>query len=88
MRTVTAVEAARNLSGLLDAVERGQSVLITRAGQSVATLEPYRLPQSSFKGAALRAALEELEAREAGTGEAEDRTEGPHGQNRSGPAQP
>lgn len=40
MREVTASEASRNFSSLLDAVEGGESVIITRSGSRVATIAP------------------------------------------------
>lgn len=42
MRTVGAGEGRRSLSRLLDAVERGQTVTITRYGRPVARIEPVR----------------------------------------------
>lgn len=40
MRTVTATEASRHFSDLLDAIERGESVTITRGNRPVAELHP------------------------------------------------
>jgi prevent-host-death family protein len=40
MRSVSIQEARQNLSKLLDAVERGESVLITRRGKPIARLVP------------------------------------------------
>ena len=40
MRTVTATHAARHLSGLLDAVARGETFTITRSGRAIAELPP------------------------------------------------
>ena len=42
MREVTAAEAKARLSSLLDAVEAGQSVVITRRGKAIAELVPRR----------------------------------------------
>lgn len=42
MKTVGAFEAKTHLSALLDRVERGEEVLITRRGKSVAKLVPAR----------------------------------------------
>ncbi len=56
MRTVTATHASRGLSGLLDAVERGETVRVTRAGHVVAELRPA----SPSTGRRLRQALEGL----------------------------
>lgn len=39
---VTAAEAKARLSSLLDAVENGQSVVITRRGKAIAELVPRR----------------------------------------------
>ncbi|HEX5293781.1 MAG TPA: type II toxin-antitoxin system Phd/YefM family antitoxin [Streptosporangiaceae bacterium] len=53
MRTMTATEASRNFSDLLDAIERGETVTITRGHHAVAEMRPARLRT----GADLRAAL-------------------------------
>ncbi len=53
MRTMTATEASRGFSGLLDAVEGGESVTITRGGRPVAILGPAPVAT----GRALREAL-------------------------------
>ena len=42
MVQVTAAEAKARLSSLLDAVEAGQSVVITRRGKAIAELVPRR----------------------------------------------
>ena len=42
MVQVTAAEAKARLSSLLDAVENGQSVVITRRGKAIAELVPRR----------------------------------------------
>ena len=42
MRTMTATEASRGFSDLLDAVERGESVTVTRNGKPVAVFTPAR----------------------------------------------
>lgn len=42
MRTITATEASRGFSDLLDAVERGETVTITRNGTPVAIFGPPR----------------------------------------------
>jgi len=39
---MTATQAARNFAGLLDAVERGQAVVITRDGVAVGRFVPER----------------------------------------------
>jgi antitoxin (DNA-binding transcriptional repressor) of toxin-antitoxin stability system len=56
MRTMTATEASRNFSDLLDAIERGETVTITRGHHAVAEMRPARLRT----GADLRAALEHV----------------------------
>ena len=60
MRQVTVAEAKTQLSSLLDAVEAGQAVVITRRGKPIAEL----VPRSSVRDllpqlAALRASLPE-----------------------------
>ncbi len=40
MRRVDATEASRSFSALLDDVERGETVAITREGRRVAVIEP------------------------------------------------
>ncbi len=54
MRTMTATEASRNFSDLLDAIERGETVIITRGRLPVAEIRPAK----RRTGADLRAALE------------------------------
>lgn len=53
MRTVTATHASRGFSDLLDAVEHGETVQVTRAGHVVAEIRPA----SPTTGRALRVAL-------------------------------
>ncbi|WP_420469836.1 type II toxin-antitoxin system prevent-host-death family antitoxin [Brevundimonas sp. FT23042] len=53
MRTVGVLEAKTNLSALLDAVEAGEVVVITRHGKAVARLEreqDYSLPKRRLSG--------------------------------------
>lgn len=45
MITMTATEASRNFSEVLDRVEHGETVLVTRGGRNVATVE--RAPASN-----------------------------------------
>ena len=45
MQTVNIHEAKTHLSRLLEAVERGEEVIIARAGQPVATLTAYKPPR-------------------------------------------
>jgi len=54
MRTMTATEASRHFSDLLDAVERGESVTILRGSRPIAEISPAR----HRTGADLRTALE------------------------------
>lgn len=42
MRTITATEASRRFSDLLDAIEAGESVTITRGDRAVAEVRPAR----------------------------------------------
>ena len=56
MRTMTATEASRNFSDLLDAIERGETVTLTRGHQAVAEMRPPR----RRTGADLRTALEPI----------------------------
>ena len=56
MRTITATEAARKFSDLLDAIENGERVIITRGKSPIAEIGPAR----RRTGADLRAALEGL----------------------------
>lgn len=57
MRTMTATEASRRFSELLDAIERGETITITRGRHPVAEIGPAR----RRTGADLRAALEGTE---------------------------
>ena len=54
MKTMTATEASRHFSDLLDAVERGERVTIVRGNHPVAEIGPVH----RRTGADLRAALE------------------------------
>ena len=45
MKKVTATEAKAKLLGLLDAVEKGEEIEITRRGRTIARLLPARSPQ-------------------------------------------
>lgn len=40
MRTITATEASRHFSDLLDAIERGETVTVTRGNRAVAEIRP------------------------------------------------
>ena len=50
MKTVGAFEAKTRLSHLLDQVEKGETVTITRHGQPVAVLAPVKPAQQSKTG--------------------------------------
>ena len=52
MVTVTLVEAKAHLSELLDKVESGQSVVITRHGRPVANLSPVIRPKKPLRSRA------------------------------------
>jgi antitoxin (DNA-binding transcriptional repressor) of toxin-antitoxin stability system len=56
MRIVTAREASRNFSELLDVIERGETVMITRGHHAIAEMRPARRKT----GADLRAALDHI----------------------------
>lgn len=56
MRTITATEASRRFSDLLDAIERGETITITRGHNRVAEIGPPR----RRTGAELRAALADI----------------------------
>lgn len=40
MRTITATEASRSFAALLDEVERGETVVVTRGGRRIAAIAP------------------------------------------------
>lgn len=54
MRILTATEASRGFSDLLDAVERGETVMVTRGNRTIARIAP--VPAGT--GRSLRAALD------------------------------
>lgn len=54
MITVTATHAARNFARLLDAVEHGETVVVTRDGVPVSRLVPERSTAADRLKAALR----------------------------------
>lgn len=56
MRTISATEASRKFSDLLDAIERGESVTVTRGNRPIAEIRPAQ-PRT---GRDLRAALAEI----------------------------
>ena len=53
MREITASEASRNFSAVLDSVENGEEVVVTRAGRRIAAISPG----PAATGAALNAVL-------------------------------
>jgi prevent-host-death family protein len=53
MREVTASEASRNFSTMLDSVEHGETIVVTRAGRRIASI----VPVSAANGAALNGVL-------------------------------
>lgn len=55
---MTATEASRRFSDLLDAIERGETITITRGNHAVAEIRPAR----RRTGADLRAALADIPA--------------------------
>lgn len=56
MRTMTATEVSRNFSDVLDAIERGETITITRGNHVIAEMRPAR----HRTGVDLRAALENI----------------------------
>jgi prevent-host-death family protein len=54
MKTMTATQAARNFAGLLDAVEHGEAVVITRDGVTVGRFVPERRTTADRLKEALR----------------------------------
>lgn len=50
MRTVSLTIARREFSRLIEEVERGESVLITRRGRPLAELTPHRVGRSADPG--------------------------------------
>lgn len=56
MRTISATEASRKFSDLLDAIERGETVTVTRGNRPVAEIHPAR----RRTGRDLRVALAEV----------------------------
>jgi prevent-host-death family protein len=64
MREITASEASRNFKAVLDSVEHGETVVVTRGGRRIASIAPA----PAATGAALNAVL----ARWHGTGAIDD----------------
>jgi prevent-host-death family protein len=42
MRTISATEASRRFSDLLDAIERGETITVTRGNRPIAEIRPAR----------------------------------------------
>ena len=55
MRTVTATEASRSFAALLDQVEQGETVVVTRGGRRIAVIRPT----TNGNGSAVLAVLTE-----------------------------
>lgn len=62
MNTCTVAHAKAHLSDLLDRVERGEELVITRRGRAVASLSPIRPALRDPDWAAIRAFRESLAA--------------------------
>ncbi len=62
MNPVSAVEARDRLDVLLDEVERGEEVVITRGGKTVARLVPATSPEPARAAEALRLLRADLAA--------------------------
>ncbi|MCW2743520.1 MAG: prevent-host-death family protein [Mycobacterium sp.] len=56
MRSLTATQASRQFAALLDAVQQGESVVVTRAGHRIAVVGPVNAPN----GAALAVLLQRV----------------------------
>lgn len=56
MRTISATEASRHFSDLLDAIEAGDAVVVTRGSRPIAEIRPAR----RHTGKDLREALEKI----------------------------
>lgn len=65
MIEIGAFEAKNTLGGLLDRVEQGEEIVITRRGKPVARLTPYREPRDPGRADAAVKYL--LESREGAT---------------------
>jgi prevent-host-death family protein len=64
MREIQASEAKTHLPRLLDEVERGETLIITRHGRAIARL----VPEVEEKRAEIRHAIEEIRAARKGAG--------------------
>ena len=47
MRTLSATEASRSFAAVLDEVERGETVVVTRGGKRIATIGPASMSNGS-----------------------------------------
>lgn len=61
MREVTASEASRHFSALLDSVEQGETVVVTRGGRRIAAITPA----PAVNGAALNGVIAKWRGSEA-----------------------
>ena len=62
MRTMTATEASRNFSGLLDLIEAGETIRITRGNEPIAEIGPaHRRTGADLEAALLAAGLPALD---------------------------
>lgn len=57
MRTVSATEASRSFAALLDQVENGETVIVTRGGRRIARIGPATAGNGADVAALLTAAL-------------------------------
>ncbi len=60
MKTVTATEANQHFSRVLERVERGETVTITKRGEAVATLSPAKRVNCEERNAAHKRFIERL----------------------------
>jgi prevent-host-death family protein len=58
MRQIQAAEAKTHLPKLLDAVERGETIVITRHGRAIARL----VPEAEYRQAEIRTAIDGIKA--------------------------
>ena len=65
MRRVTAREANQQFSALLALASRGEEIVITRHGEPVATLAPYRHRGSDERSAAIEGGMKQAEEAQA-----------------------
>ncbi len=56
MRVMSATEASRSFAALLDAAERGESIIVTRGGRRIATIGPAPVANGADLIALLREA--------------------------------